>query len=366
MEWNEKVYEFGDFRFELSQGLLSRRGEAIPIQPKVAALLGIFLERPGDVVRKEELFQILWPDTVVSDGSLTQTVFQLRQALGVTPSGRRYVVTAPGLGYRFVAPVSQIRKTLETPAIAEPFRNPESPVASNGAGPHSVRKRRCPFALLFLLPALVLGALWLRSPRSPSTNSGSNARRAAVAVLGFRQLTGGASYHWLSEALSEMFRAELGVGGHLRPISREAVQQLRHGLTLTCSSASPITLRRIHRATSTDFVVTGSFAVIVQNSRETLRVDLFVQDAVHGETLCSHSKIAPLDEVFELVSSLGSRIRSTLQRPQEREPPSPSIQRGSTASRSRGPLAGRPRRTAGKVRWKRSANSHRSDPRSSH
>lgn len=56
----------------------------------------MLVERRGQVVEKDELLSLLWPDSVVEENNLTVNVSALRKALGVGPSERRYVVTVPG------------------------------------------------------------------------------------------------------------------------------------------------------------------------------------------------------------------------------------------------------------------------------
>ena len=66
----------------------------------------VLVERAGEVVTKEELFARVWPGLVVEEGNLKTQVALLRKALRDGQAGARYLMTVPGRGYRFVAPVS--------------------------------------------------------------------------------------------------------------------------------------------------------------------------------------------------------------------------------------------------------------------
>lgn len=116
-------YEFDGFRVDARQRVLYRiPGDArIDLQPRVFDALLHFVQRPGELLGKRELMQLLWPNVVVEENSLNQVVSQLRKALGEKPSEHRFIVTSPGRGYRFVAAVHAARG--ESPA---PERHPLS------------------------------------------------------------------------------------------------------------------------------------------------------------------------------------------------------------------------------------------------
>ena len=101
------VYEFGDFRLDADKRLLLRRdGQIVPLKPKIFETLLYLVEHNRTVLEKDELMRAVWPDTVVEENNLSQNISQLRRALGETPDQHRYIVTVPGRGFRFVAPVS--------------------------------------------------------------------------------------------------------------------------------------------------------------------------------------------------------------------------------------------------------------------
>jgi TolB-like protein len=99
------AYEFGDFRLDPVERVLSRHGIPVPLTPRVFDTLLYFVRHHGRVLEKDELMREIWPDAIVEDNNLTQNVSTLRQALGERGAGRRYIVTIPGRGYRFAAHV---------------------------------------------------------------------------------------------------------------------------------------------------------------------------------------------------------------------------------------------------------------------
>jgi TolB-like protein/Tfp pilus assembly protein PilF len=101
-----KVYEFDDFRVDAAKRVLLRRGEPVPLSPRVFDTLLYFVEHHGWVLEKDELMRGIWPDAFVEENNLNQNVSALRRALGESRGENRYIVTLPGHGYRFVAAVT--------------------------------------------------------------------------------------------------------------------------------------------------------------------------------------------------------------------------------------------------------------------
>jgi cholera toxin transcriptional activator len=104
-----RIVRFGVFEVDLAAGELRKSGGRIRLQEQPFQVLAFLLERPGEVVTREEIQQKLWPaDTFVDfDHSLNTAVNKLREALGDSASSPRYVETLARRGYRFLAPVER-------------------------------------------------------------------------------------------------------------------------------------------------------------------------------------------------------------------------------------------------------------------
>ena len=102
-----RFYRFGEYEVDSAQRLLLRNGERVTLTPKAFDVLLALLERHGEIVSKDELLRIVWPDTVVEEISLTRNISVLRKTLGEKPDEHNYIVTVPGTGYRFVAAVER-------------------------------------------------------------------------------------------------------------------------------------------------------------------------------------------------------------------------------------------------------------------
>ena len=102
------IYEFGEFRLDALRRVLSSRADGQPLQVtgKIFDTLLYFVERSGQLLDKQTLMAELWPNVVVEESNLTQTIHTLRRVLGERPDEHRFIVTVPGRGYRFVADVT--------------------------------------------------------------------------------------------------------------------------------------------------------------------------------------------------------------------------------------------------------------------
>jgi Tol biopolymer transport system component/DNA-binding winged helix-turn-helix (wHTH) protein len=103
-----KVLRFGVFEVDLQAGELRKAGLRVKLQEQPLQLLAALLQRPGEVVTREDLRQKLWPvDTFVDfDHSLNSAVKKLRQALGDDPNNPRFIETIPRRGYRLIVAVN--------------------------------------------------------------------------------------------------------------------------------------------------------------------------------------------------------------------------------------------------------------------
>src|SRR5262245_46461260 len=94
-------YSFDCFTLDLTRGCLLREGQEVKIRPKSFEALKFLAENRGRLIGKEELIRALWPDSFVTDGSLTQCLRDVRLALG--DDEQRYLKTVPRRGYIFEA-----------------------------------------------------------------------------------------------------------------------------------------------------------------------------------------------------------------------------------------------------------------------
>jgi DNA-binding winged helix-turn-helix (wHTH) protein len=97
---------FGPFRLLPAQFLLLEGDKPVPLGSRALEMLIVLLERPGELVSKQELMARVWPNLFVEPANLTVHVSALRRRLRDGRDGNRFIINIPGRGYRFVAPVT--------------------------------------------------------------------------------------------------------------------------------------------------------------------------------------------------------------------------------------------------------------------
>jgi Tol biopolymer transport system component/DNA-binding winged helix-turn-helix (wHTH) protein len=214
-----RICRFGLFEADLVAGTLKRNGLPLRIQEQPFRILCYLLERPGQIVTREELRARLWSEGtyVEFDGSLNTALMKLRAVLNDDPENPRFVETVPKKGYRFIAPV-QFQESASPPVSVEVMTVPIGSSVSGVEGEQraAVRARTEETAasrpVLFYLAllaaaALVLAAvLWAYWPP------------AVPQVLRVTQLTYSGRVDSTSEVVSD--------GARLYFVSREGGRQL--------------------------------------------------------------------------------------------------------------------------------------------
>jgi DNA-binding winged helix-turn-helix (wHTH) protein/tetratricopeptide (TPR) repeat protein len=183
---NSHYYEFGPYRLDVGQRVLTRTGEAVSLTPKATEILTLLVVNAGQLVGKDELLKQVWPDTFVEESNLTQNIFLLRRILGDERPAPRYIETVVRRGYRFIANVRVVG-------------------GGNGDSPESRDT----------------GAL--RLPHEPAGDGEDASAPPTVAVLPFLNATGNDDLEYLADGLTDNLVNNLSRVRKLRVMSRSAV-----------------------------------------------------------------------------------------------------------------------------------------------
>src|SRR5438045_678721 len=105
------LYEFDKFRCDPREHLLLCDGKPVSLSPKSFDILVALSRSNGQLLMKDELMRQVWPDSFVEEANLTVNISALRKVLGETSGTQQYIETVPKRGYRFVAPVTELRDT---------------------------------------------------------------------------------------------------------------------------------------------------------------------------------------------------------------------------------------------------------------
>ncbi len=104
-----------------------RGDQCLQLPPKAFAVLRYLVEHPGRLVGKVELFQTVWPDTVVSEWALTTCIRGIRKALGEKAREPQYIETVHRRGYRFIGPAADSQQSIVSSPFTFPTPNPQHP-----------------------------------------------------------------------------------------------------------------------------------------------------------------------------------------------------------------------------------------------
>jgi eukaryotic-like serine/threonine-protein kinase len=323
-------FRFGTFEVDVEASELRKQGLRIKLQDQPFQVLVLLLQRPGQAITREELRHALWSDhTFVDfDRGLNRAINKLRAALCDSAESPRFIETLPRHGYRFIAPVTphsdalpDLEQIIHTGRISPPRVTASLTKGSRTLTvPFGLDRRHLYLALLagvFLVFTLLnVSILYFRTHPTVSTNhrSDSSAPRRAVAVLGFKNLSGRPDEAWVSTALSDWLTTELSEGGYLRLVPAENIARLKLEFPpLDVANLSLESLTRIRNNLATDMVVAGSYAVIDGKPGDAqIRLDLRLQDARTAAILAATSESGAESHLFNLVLQGGERLRAAL------------------------------------------------------
>ena len=189
---------FGVFDFDPATGELRRDGVQVKLQPQPARVLAILTARPGEVVSRDELRQLVWADGTFVDfeRGLNFCVAQIRSALGDSAESPRFVETLPRRGYRFIAPVQAEQTVSRVGEAIEP---------SSAAPPIGGAPLR--FAIGALLLAAGLAGVWYTLAARPTPSR--------VAVVPFDNETGQDAFDGLARGIADATVARLAAPGRV-------------------------------------------------------------------------------------------------------------------------------------------------------
>jgi TolB-like protein/DNA-binding winged helix-turn-helix (wHTH) protein len=206
---------FGVFEADLRNGELTKEGKRLRLQEQPFRLLALLLERPGELVTREEVRQRLWPQTIVDfDHGLNKAISKVRDALGDSAEKPRFIETVARRGYRFLADVAIVRNGRPEPAIGA------GAIADEVLALPKKRLHGLPWTTVGIVLAvlLALAVSWLFY----STRYSGPAIRS-LAVLPLANLSNDRSQDYFADGMTDELITHLGQISALRVISRTSV-----------------------------------------------------------------------------------------------------------------------------------------------
>jgi TolB-like protein/DNA-binding winged helix-turn-helix (wHTH) protein/Tfp pilus assembly protein PilF len=294
-----RLVRFGAFEADTRTGELRKDGVKLKFSGQPFQVLAILLERPGDVVTREELQKRLWPDTFVDvERNLNTAVNKIREVLGDSAETPHFIETVPRRGYRFIKQVDGAPEN----KIAEPV----------GSRRSAAMVLLVSSLLLFAIVATVLLASNAWGWRDRLFSGGP--RIEALAVLPFGNLSNDPSQEYFSDGTTDAIRTELGRLGGPRIISRQSTVQFK---------GSQASLQEIARRLNVDGVLEGT----VERSGDRVRINVRLTKVDPERQLWSEKYDGDIRDMLtvqaEIARSVANEVRVKLSQDEKRGQTSP-------------------------------------------
>ena len=284
-----RIVRFGAFELDQRAGELRKHGLRIKLRGQPLDVLLMLLERPGELVTREDLQKRLWAvDTYVDfEHSLNAAIKRLRAALGDSADSPRFVETLARRGYRFIAPLSQSEETQLVNDLPAPAPESQPPAG----------RRRTVLAVtlafgLVLMAAIALNVRGMRDTFRAGSDSGTI---RSLAVLPLANLSGDPDQDYFVDGMADALRQRLESIRALRVISRTSSVHYR-GTTKQ--------LPEIARELNVDGIVEGS----VLRSGDRVRITVQLIRVASNSRVWGNSYDGDLRDVFALQGQVAGRI----------------------------------------------------------
>jgi TolB-like protein/DNA-binding winged helix-turn-helix (wHTH) protein len=317
------LYRFGLFEVDSHTGELRKQGMRLRVRGRPIDILLCLLERPGEVVARDDLRSRLWTaDTFVDfDHGLNSAVNRLREALGDSAENPRFIETLPRRGYRFLAPVTQVAVSGRQPAPIEPepAAQPPAPPAIEPvsivppvpsatrvepptpipAPAHAARSagRNVWIAGAVVLALAVAAAFTVWRPGTRATSRD----RMTIAVLPFENLSGSSDQDYFSDGFTEEMIAALGM---LDPTRLRVIGRTTSMLYKGASKS----IGQIGQELGVTYVLEGS----VRRAGTRVRITSQLVDTTSMTNLWSDTYERNVDDVLTIQAEVARQIASSL------------------------------------------------------
>ncbi|MGH8427350.1 MAG: winged helix-turn-helix domain-containing protein [Gammaproteobacteria bacterium] len=283
-----RSYQFGPFRLDTAERLLFRGGQLVPLAPKALDLLLILIESAGHLKTREELTAALWPKTIVGEHNLTVHLSALRKVLGddeeETP---RYIQTARGHGYRFIAPIT-IEDATPGPADTQPVAD----------GPRR-RWRRIGGGVVMLVAIVVAAVLVWRLVLYAPNGRMASASVPAIAVLPFENLSADKGDVYFVDGIHDTILTKLAGIGSLRVASRAAAERY---------PSNPQDLKKVAGQLGVMAILEGS----VQKAGNQVLINVRLIDVRTDDHIWAMTYARTLGNVIEAENAVAAQVAAAL------------------------------------------------------
>lgn len=325
---DKELYEFDKFRLDVSERVLLRSGERIPLAEKAFETLCVLIRRGNSLVSKDDLMNEVWPDAIVEENNLDKNISILRQALGERAGKGKFIETVRGHGYRFVSEVHNVEEAALSreplpvndlppePSIADSKFEDQSQSELQIASPSEISNLRSEIKQTISKQA------------EPKTKTSNTVRNLLIAGLGgMIVLSLAAVYYWQSSYFSSgaksiavlPFRAlaedsrneslELGMADTLiSKLSGGEEIRVRPFSSMRRFASSEQDALSVGSELNVEFVLDGS----IQNSGERIRVSARLLRVSDGQQMWTGQFDEDFTDIFAVQDTISERVAIAL------------------------------------------------------
>jgi TolB-like protein/DNA-binding winged helix-turn-helix (wHTH) protein len=315
------VFGFGDFSLDAAQRrLFDASGEPVHLTARAFDTLLFLVEHPNQLIDKQTLLKAVWPNVIVEENNLSQNILIVRRALHEAPDEHRFIVTVPGRGFRFVAPVKRLSAIPEThtpleqaprpvlsPTLASLERETTATSLSAGGGRRSKRRAARAFGVAAggtLILALSY-LLWDRTVETVPKNTRAQGDASVVvtpptiAVLPFTDLSPNQDQRYFADGLTEELGSQIGRIPGVRVIGRRSAFAFK---------GRNEDLRKIGASLGVKHLLEGS----IRKAGDQLRITAQLVDAADGTRLWSDTYARTVGDVFAIQDEIAKAVAVAL------------------------------------------------------
>lgn len=286
---HEQDFKLGALSVSPSRLLVECEGRSERLEPRVMQVLVALARAEGAVVTRDDLLDSCWDGRIVGEDAIQRVLGRIRHLSNESADGSFHLETVRGVGCRLVAPEFAVPQATSPQQEHRPF----------------LRRAALWVAVAGTAVVGIGGYLYKASTEKPE--------QASIAILPFKNMTGGEAY--FAEGVAEEIANRLARNSQLKVAGRTSTELFK----------AATDLRDVGRRLHVNYVLEGS----VRSAGEEVRVDVSLVDARKGMRLWSENYRGTLDDIFGIQDSISRRVAAHV----DRELIQPAMAQGTTTTR---------------------------------
>ena len=306
---NKNIYQFEDFYLDSGTHSLFFNKEEIKLEPRVFDVLHLMLQRPNELISKDDFFEYVWEGKVVSDWALSRAIKVLRKTL-MEKEPREMIKTLYGKGYLFVSEV----KILEPEVLTKLFTNPSEKLESKSQkdkyeindnlgeldnladiSQEKAKPNYLPFFIMVTVGLLVIYLFYWPTQNSDNTENTEKHKIKSIVVLPITNISGSEENEYLASGLTDVIIGKLAHDSSLRVISKTSAIYYKN---------KQLTSRAIANELNVETVLEGS----IYPDKDKINLNLRLINAETEALIWSLNEQESTQEIYSLFRNTALKV----------------------------------------------------------